>query len=41
MLASTFYLYIGIFDPFNLSIIADLALFFNNLEKIKIALSGD
>lgn len=34
MLASTFYFYIGIPDPFNLSIIADLALFFNNLRFV-------
>lgn len=34
MLASTFYFYIGTLDPFNLSIIADLALFFNNLRFV-------
>jgi len=36
-----FYFTLEYSNPFNLPIIADLALFFNNLEKIKIALPSD
>jgi len=38
---SIFYFTSEYFNPFNLPIIADLALFFNDLKKIKIALSSD
>ena len=41
MLASTFYFYIGTPDSFNLSIIADLALFFNNLRFVNNRLRYD
>ena len=36
-----FYLTLEYYNPFNLPIIADLALFFNYIRKIKIALASD
>ena len=36
-----FYFTLEYSNPFNLPIIADLALFFNYIRKIKIALSSD